>query len=193
MTHTGELKADYTYSIAVNGSEILRDAAMPANAHRADEVNIESAGLRKRESNTIEVERGAGAGVLYYTAHLHADLPVHEIQEISRGIEVSRSYTRLGDKAAGSIDGAAIGEAVQARLRLVAPDTLRYVVIEDFFPAGAEAINPDLAISPQLGTWPAGERVDSGEAGWGWWFFDHVEFRDEKAVIYASHLPPGSI
>ena len=64
-------------------------------------------------------------------------------------------------------------------------------MIEDFFPAGAEAINPELAISPQLGTMPGGERVDPGESGWGWWFFDHIEFRDEKAVIYASHLPRG--
>ena len=80
---------------------------------------------------------------------------------------------------------------MQVRLRLTAPNNLRYVVIEDFFPAGAEAINPELAISPTLGALPAGERIDPRETGWGWWYFDHVEFRDEKAVIYASHLPPG--
>ena len=86
---------------------------------------------------------------------------------------------------------AAVGETVQVRLRIVAPNTLRYVVIEDFFPSGAEAINPDLAISSQLGARPSGERVDASRDGWGWWYFDHVEFRDEKAVIYASYLPRG--
>ena len=42
-----------------------------------------------------------------------------------------------------------------------------------------------------MGTIPAGQRIDPVESGWGWWHFDHVEFRDEKAVIYASHLPAG--
>ena len=191
MLHTGEFKADYAYSVSVNGSEILRDAAMPAHEQRADEFSLDFADLLTLETNTIEYERGAGEGALYYRAHLHANLPVDEIPAVNRGIDVTRSYTLLGDNAAGSIDRAAIGEAVQVRLRLVAPHSLRYVVIEDFFPAGAEAINPELAISPQLGTLPAGARIDHGDAGWGWWYFDHVEFRDEKAVIYASHLPPG--
>lgn len=191
MTHTGEFNADYRYSVSVNGSEVLLDAAMPANAQRTDELSIDFAALRPQESNTVEFARGAGEGALYYRAHMHANLPVDEMQAINRGIEVSRTYTLLGDETADSIHSAAIGDAVQVRLRLVAPNSLRYVVIEDFFPAGAEAINPELAISPQLGTMPAGDRVDARESGWGWWYFDHVEFRDEKAVIYASYLPPG--
>lgn len=191
MSHTGEFNADYTYSVSVNGSEVLYDAVTLMNARRADEISIDFADLRRQETNTVEFERSAGEGALYYTAHLLATLPVDELQTVNRGLEVSRTYTLLGDDAADSIDSAAIGDAVQVRLRLVAPDTLRYVVIEDFFPAGAEAINPDLAISPQLGTIPVGETVDPRETGWGWWFFDHVEFRDEKAVIYASHLPAG--
>ena len=58
-------------------------------------------------------------------------------------------------------------------------------------PAGAEAINPELATSSQLGTRPGGGSVDPEQPGWGWWFFDHIEFRDEKALIYASRLPRG--
>ncbi len=191
MSRRGELNADYEYSIAVNGGEILRDAALAGDATIVDELSIDFADLRVQETNIIEFERSAGEGALYYTAHLRAKLPADKIQAVNRGIEVSRAYTPLGADADGSIDAAAIGDAVQVRLRLVARDSLRYVVIEDYFPAGAEAINPELALSPQLGTMPVGERVDPRESGWGWWYFDHVEFRDEKAVIYASHLPPG--
>ena len=191
MAHSGELNADYEYSVSVNGSEVLRDAAIPANAQSVDEISIGFAELNRQDSNTVEFARGAGDGALYYTAHLHTSLPVDELQAVNRGLEISRAYTHLGEDAAAEIDGAAIGDAVQVRLRLVAPDSLRYVVVEDFFPAGAEAINPELAISPQLGALPPGERVDPQETGWGWWYFDHVEFRDEKAVIYASYLPAG--
>lgn len=191
MTHTGEFNADYQYSVAVNGNEVLRDAVIPANSRSSDEVSIDFADLRELETNTVEFSRSAGEGAMYYTAHLLANLPVDEIQAVNRGIAVSRTYTLLGDGAANSTDAAVIGDALQVRLRLVVPNDLRYVVIEDFFPAGAEAINPELAISPQLGTMPAGERVGARETGWGWWHFDHVEFRDEKAVIYARHLPRG--
>ena len=58
-------------------------------------------------------------------------------------------------------------------------------------PAGAEAINPDLETSAQLGAIPRGGRIDARRHGWGWWHFDHVEFHDEKATIYASYLPRG--
>jgi uncharacterized protein YfaS (alpha-2-macroglobulin family) len=27
---------------------------------------------------------------------------------------------------------------------------------------------------------------------WGWWFFSHVELRDEKVVLSASYLPAGT-
>ncbi len=191
MLKSGELSPDYVYSVTVNGSELMQDTAIPDNAIEADAISVDVADLIQRESNLIEFERDAGNGALYYTAHLNLDLPVNEVEPISRGIEISRSYTLLGDESRIAIEGATIGDLVQVRLRIAAPDTLRYVVIEDFFPAGAEAINPDLAISPQLGTIPGGERIDPREEGWGWWFFDHIEFRDEKAVIYASFLPRG--
>ena len=76
-------------------------------------------------------------------------------------------------------------------MRIVAPNPLRYVVIEDHFPAGAEAVNPALDISQHIGTAPSGERVDARAPGWGWRHFDHIEFRDEKATIYARYLPRG--
>ncbi len=191
LAHSGDLKSDYEYSVSVNGSEVLRDAAIPASAQSPDEISIDFADLKRQDSNFIEFERSAGEGALYYTAHLRANLPVAELQAINRGLEISRAYTLPGADADDSVDAAAIGEALQARLRLVVPDSLRYVVIEDFLPAGAEAINPELAISPQLGALPASERADPQQTGWGWWHFDHVEFRDEKVVIYASYLPAG--
>ena len=112
------------------------------------------------------------------------------LQPISRGLEISRTYTLLGDETKTAVHSAAVGDTVLVRLQIVAPNALRYVVIEDAFPAGAEAINPALATSQQIGTMPGGERIDQAE-GWGWWHFDAIEFRDEKASIYASYLPRG--
>ena len=191
MLHSGELEPSYSYSAAVNGAALLEDAAMPDSALAAETLHVDLAQLIPGETNLLDIQRGAGAGALYYIAHLNANLPVHAVQPLSRGIGISRLYTMPDDSNKTPIDSAAIGDTVQVRLRIVAPNTLRNVVIEDYFPAGAEAIDPTLATSQQIGVMPGGERIDPESQGWGWWHFDHIEFRDEKATIYASYLPRG--
>lgn len=191
MRHSGELNPSYDWSISLHNEPIAAGSASAENALAPDELRIDVVDLIQRETNLVEFERGEGAGALYYTAHLKLDLPIEDIKPISRGIEISRRYTLPDDETRAAVSGAVIGDMVQVRLRIVAPNTLRYLVIEDFFPAGAEAINPDLATSPQIGAIPSGERVDARRQGWGWWYFDRVEFYDEKAVIYASYLPRG--
>lgn len=191
MLFSGELNSDYMYSVSVNGLGLLRVAPLLGEELVDDEIEYDLAYLEPSESNIIEIQRGEGDGALYYTAHLDMDVPVDQVEAISSGISVSRSYSLLEDDSRAAVTGASIGDTVEVRLRIAVPNTLRYVVIEDFFPAGAEAVNPDLAISPQLGAMPGGERIDPREQGWGWWFFDHIEFHDERAVIYASILPPG--
>ncbi len=191
MRFSGELQSDYVYSVSVNGLELLQVSPQPEYSPESHDLIYDLATLEPRESNIIEIQRGAGAGALYYTARVDVNTPVDQVEAISKGIEVSRAYTLLEDEARAEAHSAAIGDTVQVRLRISVPNTLRYVVIEDFFPAGAEAVNPDLAISPQLGVMPGGELIDPRDEGWGWWYFDRVEFHDERAVIYASVLPPG--
>ena len=161
MRHSGELNPEYAWSLTINDRQLEAGRALPANALQTAYLRYDLAGLIRRETNLIEFQRDDGAGALYYTAHLNLDLPVDKIEPFSRGIEISRSYTLHGDESSAPVNGAAIGDMVQVRLRIVAPNTLRYLVVEDFFPAGAEAINPDLATSPQLGALPTGERIDA--------------------------------
>lgn len=191
MRHNGELMPEYAWSLAINDRQLAVGRALPANALQTAYLRFDVAGLIRRETNLIEFQRDDGAGALYYTAHLNLDLPVDEIEPFNRGIEISRSYAMLGDESSAPVSVAAIGDMVQVRLRIVAPNALRYLVVEDFFPAGAEAINPDLATSARLGAIPSGERIDARRNGWGWRYFDHIEFHDERAVIYASYLPRG--
>ena len=94
MAHTGDFSADYEYSVAVNGSEALRDAVSPAKARTSDEISIDFADLREHENNTIGFARSDGEGALYYTAHLHADLPVDEIQAANRALKFL-AFTRF--------------------------------------------------------------------------------------------------
>jgi len=34
--------------------------------------------------------------------------------------------------------------------------------------------------------------TDFTTRGWGWWYFSHVELRDEKVVLSADYLPGGT-
>jgi uncharacterized protein YfaS (alpha-2-macroglobulin family) len=69
---------------------------------------------------------------------------------------------------------------------------LHYVTIEDAFPAGAEAVDPNLRTSESIGTRPRVDRYNPRRSGWGWWWFTNIEFRDEKAVFQADYLPKGT-
>ena len=191
MMATNELNPNYAFNVAVNGESKLDDVAVPANVLEQVQLIVDVSELIQNETNLVEVSRTDGDGALYYTAHLTLDLPVPEVEAFSRGVEIYRTYTLLGDETETPIDSAVVGDTVQVRLQIVVPNTLRYVVIEDAFPAGAEAIDPQLQGSETIGTRPGGDRIDVDRYGWGWWYFDAVEFRDEKAVIYANWLPKG--
>jgi uncharacterized protein YfaS (alpha-2-macroglobulin family) len=79
------------------------------------------------------------------------------------------------------------------RLTLVAPSTLRYVIIEDPLPAGLEAVDQSLEITPQNLEIPRSYSWnDVFSRGWGWWYFEHIQLRDEKVVLSASYLPAGT-
>lgn len=188
---SGELTPTFAYAAHLNGDELWSDIALPSNATEAIELQIDAAALMQNETNLLTIQRDAGTGALYYSAHLTLDLPVEQIKPLNRGIEISRRYQLLGAPASAPITSARISDTVQVRLQIAVPNTLRYVVIEDFLPAGTEAVNPELATSSQLGTAPGGARIGDEDAGWGWQYFDRIEFRDEKAVIYASVLPKG--
>jgi hypothetical protein len=127
---------------------------------------------------------------LYYTAHLRSFLPVPEVEPISRGITVQRRYVSV--ETGDTVTEARVGDLIQVRLTIIAPNDLHYAVIEDPIPAGTEGVNPDLAISEQIGTRPGLDSSDPLSRGWGWWWFSNIEFRDEKVVLYSTYLPAGT-
>ena len=77
-------------------------------------------------------------------------------------------------------------------MTVIAPHLLNFVVIEDFYPAGAEAIDTSLLTESILNERPGLRYDDPMYGGWGYWNFSEVDLRDEKAVLYADQLPAGT-
>lgn len=190
MVATGELNPDYTYSAALNGEMLTEGEATPANVRDSIDLVVEVGQLLQDQANALVIERGEGPGTLYYTAHLRSFLPVPEIEPISRGITVQRRYVSV--ETGDTITEARVGELIEVRLTIIAPNNLHYAVIEDPIPGGTEGVNPELAISEQIGTRPGLDSSDPLSQGWGWWWFSNIEFRDEKVVLYSTYLPAGT-
>jgi alpha-2-macroglobulin len=192
MVLTGELRPAYDFSASLNGETLTENKASPENVRDSVELRVQVSELLADEANRLVISRTDGDGVLYYTAHLEAYLPVPEVEPLDRGIIVERRYTILGDEGQTPVTEARVGDVVQVRLTVIAPNDLHYVVIEDPIPAGSDAVNPQLTTSQQIGTQPGLDAQDPLSYGWGWWYFSNIEFRDEKVVLYSTYLPRGT-
>ncbi|NJN54989.1 MAG: hypothetical protein HC804_09670 [Anaerolineae bacterium] len=191
MVASGELDAAYDYEVAFNGDLRMQGTASTDTLRETQQLQVDISELFSDELNRIAFGRTDGPGNLYYTTHLEAYLPVEQVRPLDRGLILSRSYFDPDDRST-PITQIEQGETFLARLTVVVPHTLHYVVIEDFLPAGLEAVDQSLATSQQIGAPERFTWEEAQERGWGWWVFDHVELRDEKVVLSASVLPAGT-
>ncbi len=200
MVATGELDADYDYSVALNQQELASDSVSRENVQESVKLSVAVADLAAEASNLLTVARTDGNGRLYYSAHLKVYLPVEDIEPAERGMNVSRRYTLescLAEQAedesvvCNEVREAKLGDVIRVDLTIIAPNDLYYVVVEDPLPAGAEAIDTGLATTSLLAMDPTLTRQSSRY--WWWWrWYSRSELRDEKVVLFADYLPKGT-
>jgi alpha-2-macroglobulin len=191
MVASGELQADYNFGVAINGETLGEGTANAGSLRQTFTYQVEVAQLLADQANRLAIARDEGPGNLYYTAHLDVSLPVDEIQALDQGIIVSRSYFDPEERTL-PVREAAVGDLLLVRLTVVAPNDLHYVVIDDPLPAGLEALDQSLNTSQQSETPQQYDWQDLSTKGWGWWYFNHSELRDEKLVLSADYLPAGT-
>lgn len=197
MVATGELDAAFEYAVQVNTEAVTDGSFSQANIMENELVAVPVNGLALEDVNFVGIERGSGNGRLYYTIHLDSFLNAELVGATSRGITVQRIYYDAAcDPAAEEcqpITQIQAGQQVRVEITLIAPNDLVYVVVEDPIPSGAEAIDPNLDTSAS-GFATGAERANEGYSFgyWRWWFFNHIQFRDEKVVFTANFLPNGT-
>ncbi|MBX3065268.1 MAG: Ig-like domain-containing protein [Anaerolineae bacterium] len=192
MVVTNELNPSYTFGATLNGKSLTTtETASPQNVRDSVQLQVQVQDLLKGELNRFTVDRTAGDGQLYYTAHLTAYLPVEQVQPLSRGITISRQYSLASDPNNTPITEAHVGDNIRVTLTIVAPNDLNYAVITDPIPAGTEGVDPGLATTA-IGQEPQLRDTDPLYDGWGWWWFSKTEFRDDRVVLYATYLPRGT-
>ena len=129
--------------------------------------------------------------------HLNSFINADTVEATSRGVTVERRYYDAAcdpeTESCAPIDEIAAGQQVRVELTITAPDDLLYAVVEDPLPAGAEGIDPGLNTSAS-GFEGGVQRTDQDfrYGYWGWWYFNRIEYRDEKVVFLADFLPAGT-
>ncbi len=189
LTATKEYESDYQFAVGLNGTSLKQGQVTKDNLTEAIKLQVANKDLLKDVLNYLVVTRGEGKGNLYYDAYLRTTLPVESIQPLDQGASLSRQYFTLDDSK-HPITEVQRGQLVRVRLTIVVPASMHYVVIDDPLPAGLEAIDASILTDTQVPTKYTLEDYD--ERGWGWWYFSHIERRDEKIVLSTDYLPAGT-
>lgn len=200
MEGTGEVEAGYDFDARLNDAEIASGQARGLSSVESVRTEVSVNDLAAGAPNGLVFSRTDGPGRLYYRADLEVGRPVDSIPPLERGLSVEREYflgsedCRPGECTA--VDRVSLGEAnpvVLVRLTLTLPSDMRYLVVEDFAPAGAEIVNPALDVFqtfdgeiPQID-----DRNPFGE-GWGWWYFSTPNYRSDRVTWLAEFVPAGT-
>ena len=189
LVESKEFETDYKYSVELNGDTLEEGQASTENLTDTVNLHVQLEDLLTEQANSLVISRGRGQGNLYYSAYLSTSLPVSDIQPLDQGVSLSREYFAL-DNLKKSITEIERGELVKVRLTVVVPAAVHYIVIDDPLPAGMEALDASLATDTAVPSSYTAQ--DYKERGWGWWYFNHVELRDEKVILSADYLPAGT-
>ena len=197
LAASGELDANYDYQLNVNGTPFANGTFNSDNVADTEALELAIDNLQVEDTNFFDFQRGEGDGRLYYTMYLNSFISADTVEATSRGVTVERAYFDAAcdpqEETCEPITEIEAGQQVRVELTIVAPNDLLYAVVEDPLPAGAEGIDPNLDINSDS---LAGgvTRVDDPNLYryWGWWYFNNIEYRDEKVVFLASFLPAGT-
>ena len=150
---TGDLQASFTFSATLNDSPFASGTAGGPNALTPITTAAPISSLFADSSNTLRINRDAGAGRLYYRADLQVNQPVEGAAALQRGLSLERAYF-LGGQDCTKVKCEPIseiklgengqGQPITVRLTLTLPTDMYDLMVIDNVPAGAQIFNPHL-------------------------------------------------
>lgn len=209
MAGTGELNANYTYQVTLNGTSIGSGSVDKTNVDQDKLLTISIKNIVSDQANKLMITRDGANGQLYYSAYLNYYLPTDKIQPLNRGIIVGRQYLAVDQQTLNPtnnvVTAANLGDYVQVKLTLIAPNDLNYLILEDPLPAGFEAVDTTLKTSSAAATGPEFQKQLSSaqpqpvsENDYDrfykpyWTYWAHSEIRDDRVAMFATHLGRGT-
>jgi len=182
---------------AYAGEQKFKGRTIDSNA-----LEIPMSYLTKQDNNLNLILQKKGPGRLYYRIGMKYAPKDLKLNPADYGFTVLRKYEAVDspDDVRQNPDGSwtiKLGARVRVHLTLVAPSRRYHVALVDPLPAGLEILNPELAVTEKLP-----EKQDtivfdyaSRSFAFGFWWrrnwFEHQNFRDERAEAFSSLLWGG--
>ncbi|MEM1349240.1 MAG: hypothetical protein AAGI01_11835, partial [Myxococcota bacterium] len=186
------------YDVAVGvGDDVVATQSFRGRALGHQRLVIPMRDIAANEGRLLTLQRSGSGGPLYFTLKLkYADSEPPKAERHG-GFSLRREYFYAeGERAGEPVEDLALGDIVQVRLTIVAPEERHYVAIEDPLPAGFEAINTSFATTSQRTAQLNSAKGElRGDWYWSrWWWrpsFDHTEQRDDRVLLFANLMSPG--
>ncbi|MFM9903965.1 MAG: alpha-2-macroglobulin family protein [Pyrinomonadaceae bacterium] len=182
------------------GEEIFKGRSIDSN-----QLNIPMSYLVDQGGTSNLIIDRQGAGRLYYRIGMQYAPKNLKLDPADYGFTVLRKYEAVDDKddVKQNADGSwtiKAGARVRVQLTMVAQARRYHVALVDPLPAGLEILNPELATTEAI-PGDAGGNTSVMEVGsrsmgrnYYWWrqnWFEHQNFRDERAEAFTSLLWEG--
>jgi uncharacterized protein YfaS (alpha-2-macroglobulin family) len=182
------------------GEEVFKGRSVDSNV-----LNIPMSYLTEQGGTSNLILDREGAGRLYYRIGMKYAPKNLKLAPADYGFTVLRTYEAVDNKddVKQNADGSwtiKSGARVRVRLTMVASSRRYHVALVDNLPAGLEILNPELATTEVIpgdtggntGVLEYGSR-SFGYGNWYWrqYWFEHQNFRDERAEAFASLLWEG--
>jgi uncharacterized protein YfaS (alpha-2-macroglobulin family) len=187
------------------GNKYTGEEAFKGRSVDSNELTIPMSYLTEQGGTSNLIIDRQGAGRLYYRIGMKYAPRNLKLDPADYGFTVLRSYEAVDDKddVKQNADGSwtiKSGARIRVRLTMVASSRRYHVALVDNLPAGLEILNPSLATTEVIPGDTGGNTsvLEYGSRSFGhgsWWWrqywFDHQNFRDERAEAFASLLWEG--
>ena len=190
MKGTGELAGDFSFSADLNGDRVIEGQGGGNTRLNAVSTTIPMEKLNTKINNGLFIQRSAGPGRLYYLANLDVNLPAADVEAISHGIHVARSFQINNVNTQASV-----GDLVTVRILLILEKDVHYLILEDAIPAGSQILDfrSKSLYLDKIKCGGNGTNCYLPQApyanGWGWWWFN-APLMDENQITWtADYLP----
>jgi uncharacterized protein YfaS (alpha-2-macroglobulin family) len=183
LKRSNELAPDCSVVVRVNGRKVGSFRFDKSSIFDLDKVISVPAGLLHRGANEVEIAK-LGNGNVYYSLEMTQYLAQKKIHPTTSGPElfVIRAYYQSSrvttfdenQKLGPAISQCDVGDIVLVRLRVHANGRMRYLLLEDYIPAGFEI-------------------VDKGDVDyWDWdYWFSGRDIRDDRIAFFLEEVPNG--
>lgn len=184
-----ETESEYDLDVSLNRNKVESYSFGAQNIFEQLKTTIPVNQLKSGDYNVVgftkSKQRPFAKDSLYYDMSFKYYL-AGDVDARSEGFTVTRGFYALDDiKNKNPLSSVVVGGVVRAHLEIIVPRERRFVLIEDYIPAGMEIVDMDLATEQKS------LRFTETEVNNRILYPEFKELRDDRAVLYKTMLYPG--